>query len=61
MKIDKLKDLKALIELLKAQKVDILELEGLKIVISRHDYPLPKKKEEKVETEDDILFYHENY
>ena len=67
MKIETLEQLKSLLKLLKSQEVDIFEMNGLKIVITKHEYVQENKKKESVEQpksrqekEDEILFYHEN-
>lgn len=60
MKIENLKELKALINLLKSQQVDILEINGLKIVITKHHYAeeKPAKERDLEQDDEDILFYN---
>lgn len=53
--VNSIEDLERLVLMAKKHRVDLIEVEGHRIVISRHEYPeltLPRE-----ETEDDILFH----
>jgi hypothetical protein len=52
------KDLEKLIVLMKKHKVDCLEIEGKKIMISRHDAPVPKDQNTSHEVDEELEFWN---
>jgi hypothetical protein len=52
------KDLEKLILLMKKHKVDCLEIEGQKIVISKHDGAMIERPKAAFETDDELEFWN---
>lgn len=52
------KKLEDIIKLMEKYKLDILEIEGIKVVKTKHDYPLPQAKV--VDTDEDLLLWSAN-
>ena len=54
--INNLEELKQLLDLAKAYKVNVLKVDGIEMVIDNTE-PLPQPKQEDEPTDEDLLFY----
>jgi hypothetical protein len=52
------KDIEKLIILMKKHKVDCLEIEGKRIVISKHDYGAPANQEKNEDVDSELEFWN---
>lgn len=52
------KDLEKLILLMKKHKVDCLEIEGKKIIISKHDSPVPDHQKQSHDVDEELEFWN---
>lgn len=51
--------LESVLQLMEKYKMDLVEIDGLKLVKTKHDYPSPKTP--KPLTDDELLFEHEKW
>jgi hypothetical protein len=57
-KIKTIKDIEKLMFLMKKHKIDFLEVEGVKITISKHDFSTnTQKQKSQHEADDELLFW----
>jgi hypothetical protein len=58
MKIESLEQIQRLVQMLYDNKLDLLEVDNIKIVKTKHDFPQPKSKPF---SDEDLLFEHEKW
>ena len=51
--------LESVLQLMEKYKMDLVEIDGLKLVKTKHDYPSPKLGKQL--TDDELLFEHEKW
>ncbi len=60
MKIESLQQIEKLLQFVQEFKLDMLEVDNIKIIKSKHDYPQTKPNEPSKDELEDLLYYSAN-
>ena len=60
MKIESLQQIEQLLQFVQDFKLDMLEVDNIKIIKSKHDYPQAKPNEPSKDELEDLLYYSAN-